>query len=229
MFFFTASQLAVLQTGVSGLSGTINFSENLSSGFGALASLSTAMASAEQQLHQLQQKQLQLIKLQQQKQKLVQKLAETSKSSASHSLAHYTPYASELFPPTPKNTPFFMTPPVTPPNESYHVFVGGAPTTDMPTLADKPPVGPNKLNVTGGVAGKKDKANVGTAGQTQVKPVLLWPHSHNLFQPPPPQALVIERMHSGLLIYILHLLCLFACYIDEVFFKLYFRSSLIFL
>jgi baculoviral IAP repeat-containing protein 6 len=198
-----ASQLAVLQTGSSGLSGTINFGENLSSGFGALASLSTAMASAEQQLQQLQQKQMQLYKLQQQKQKLVQKLAETSKSvGAASSMAHYAPYASELFPPTPKNTPFFMTPPVTPPNESYHVFVGGAPTSDGPptsaTVAEKPPVAPTKLSVGGGAGNKKEKMNPGTTSTSNAKPVLLWPHSHNLFQPPPPQALVIERMHSGL-------------------------------
>jgi len=96
------------------------------------------MASAEHQLQQLQQKQLQLIKLQQQKQKLEQKLAETSKggmtvtggagvgvSALATGSSHYTPYASELFPPTPKNTPFFMTPTVTPPNEIYHMHMGG--------------------------------------------------------------------------------------------------------
>lgn len=206
-----ASQLAVLQTGSSGLSGTINFGESLSSGFGALASLSTAMASAEQQLQQLQQKQMQLYKLQQQKQKLVQKLAETSKSvSAASSMAHYAPYGSELFPPTPKNTPFFMTPPVTPPNESYHVFVGGAPTSDgLPTsatVAEKPPVAPTKLSVGSGIGNKKDKMNPGSSA-SNAKPVLLWPHSHNLFQPPPPQALVIERMHSGLHVWLIETFC----------------------
>jgi len=150
------------------------------------------MASAEQQLQQLQQKQLQLIKLQQQKQTLEQKLAETSKShSAASSLSHYVPYTSELFPPTPKNTPFFMTPPVTPPNESYHVFVSGAAVDTMAgtsVVTEKPPIGPGKT---------KDKIVTTSAAASQSKPVLMWTHTHNLFHPPPAQALVIDRMHSG--------------------------------
>lgn len=97
--------------------GTVNFGESLSSAAGAaLASLQKATAAAEHQLTMLQQKQLQLSKLQQQKHNLEQKLAETSKNST---LPTFQPYNSELFPPTPKNTPFFMTPPLTPPNESY--------------------------------------------------------------------------------------------------------------
>lgn len=178
--------------GSSGLSGTVNFGENVPSNVGAMTSLSTAMASAEQQLQQLQQKQLQLIKLQQQKQTLEQKLAETSKShSAASSLSHYVPYTSELFPPTPKNTPFFMTPPVTPPNESYHVFVSGAAVDTMAgtsVVTEKPPIGPGKT---------KDKIVTTSAAASQSKPVLMWTHTHNLFHPPPAQALVIDRMHSG--------------------------------
>jgi len=178
--------------GSSGLSGTVNFGENVPSNVGAMTSLSTAMASAEQQLQQLQQKQLQLIKLQQQKQTLEQKLAETSKShSAASSLSHYVPYTSELFPPTPKNTPFFMTPPVTPPNESYHVFVSGAAVDTMAgtsVVTEKPPIGPGKT---------KDKIVTTSATASQSKPVLMWTHTHNLFHPPPAQALVIDRMHSG--------------------------------
>ena len=180
--------------GSSGLSGTVNFGENVPSNVGAMTSLSTAMASAEQQLQQLQQKQLQLIKLQQQKQTLEQKLAETSKShSASSSLSHYVPYASELFPPTPKNTPFFMTPPVTPPNESYHMFVSGAPVDTVAgtsVVMEKPPIGPGKT-------GPKEKVVNASAAVSQSKPVLMWTHTHNLFHPPPAQALVIDRMHSG--------------------------------
>jgi len=178
--------------GSSGLSGTVNFGENVPSNVGAMTSLSTAMASAEQQLQQLQQKQLQLIKLQQQKQTLEQKLAETSKShSAASSLSHYVPYTSELFPPTPKNTPFFMTPPVTPPNESYHVFVSSAAVDTMAgtsVVTEKPPIGPGKT---------KDKIVTTSAAASQSKPVLMWTHTHNLFHPPPAQALVIDRMHSG--------------------------------
>lgn len=180
--------------GSSGLSGTVNFGENVPSNVGAMTSLSTAMASAEQQLQQLQQKQLQLIKLQQQKQKLEQKLAETTKShGAASALSHYVPYTSELFPPTPKNTPFFMTPPVTPPNESYHVFVSGASVdtaAGTSVVTEKPPIGPGKT-------GLKDKIVNASAAVGQSKPVLMWSHTHNLFHPPPAQALVIDRMHSG--------------------------------
>ena len=117
-------------SGMSGLSGTINFGDNHSTATGAaLVSLSTAMASTEHQfhqLHQLQHKQLQHFKLQQQKHKLEQKLAETSKNpSVPSGGSFFNAYSSELFPPTPKNTPFFMTPPVTPPNESYHnIYIG---------------------------------------------------------------------------------------------------------
>ncbi len=62
----------------SALSGTINFGEVLptSSAGTAMASLSSAMQSAEHQLMLLQQKQQQLLKLQQQKHKLEQQLAD---------------------------------------------------------------------------------------------------------------------------------------------------------
>lgn len=196
--------------GSSGLSGTVNFGENVSSNVGAMTSLSTAMASAEQQLQQLQQKQLQLMKLQQQKQKLEQKLAETSKThSAASSLSHYVPYTSELFPPTPKNTPFFMTPPVTPPNESYHVFVSGPPP-DPAVVTEKPPSGPGKTS-------PKDKAVDTSAAMGPSKPVLMWPHAHNLFHPPPAQALVIDRMHSGQFGLCVWTMCLFVIITSTIF------------
>ena len=131
---FSAGNVTSASLPTSGLSGTINFAEGLSSATAAgaaLASLSTAMASAEQQLQMLQQKQQQLMKLQQQKQKLEQKLAESSSKIVSTGSAASTQpssgfssyssspymYSSELLPPTPKTTPLFMTPPVTPPDE----------------------------------------------------------------------------------------------------------------
>ena len=128
----------------SGLSGTINFGDGLSSATAAgaaLASLSTAMASAEQQLQMLQAKQQQLLKLQQKK--LEQKLAESSKA-ASASVAPYS-YNMELMPPTPKTTPLFMTPPVTPPNESLQQLAYMAPDVD-PVLG-KPPTGKTATKV----------------------------------------------------------------------------------
>ena len=52
-----------------------------------------------------------------QKQKLEQKLQETSASATANSMPSNHLYG-EFLPATPKNTPFFMTPPLTPPNES---------------------------------------------------------------------------------------------------------------
>ena len=130
-FVLSSANLVVGNNNMSSLSGTINFGETLSTATAAgaaLASLSTAMASAEQQLHLLQQKQQQLFKLQ-------QKLAATTKSISNSASAHSTPpsgassyahYNSTEFlpPPTPKTTPLFMTPPVTPPNESFYQVFG---------------------------------------------------------------------------------------------------------
>ena len=124
-------------SGVSGLSGTINFGADtaLAASGNPLTSLSAA---TEHQLSLLNQKHLQLLKLQQQKQKLEQTLAETSNKGASS--VYNNP---ELFPPTPKNTPFFMTPPVTPPNESYHnIYIGGIGPADP----GKPPTNKDKVS-----------------------------------------------------------------------------------
>ena len=99
----------------------------------ALQSLSHAMASAEQQLQVLQEKQQQLLKLQQQKAKLEAKLHQTTAAAAAaasaasavgpgHNSVPSNPVAapgffihpSDVIPPTPKTTPLFMTPPLTP-------------------------------------------------------------------------------------------------------------------
>jgi len=100
--------------------------------------MTSLSAATEHQLSILNQKHLQLLKLQQQKQKLEQKLAETSNKGVS------TVYNNpELFPLTPKNTPFFMTPPVTPPNESYHnIYIGGLGPADP----GKPPTNKDKVS-----------------------------------------------------------------------------------
>ena len=162
MCFYGNETLRSLYAAGSGISvvgqptGTINFGDSVPTTAGAaLASLSTAMASAEHQLHMLQQKQVQLLKLQQQKHKLEQKLAETSKSTSSvptgtgsvsvgtanmgGATSNFVPYSSELLPPTPKNTPFFMTPPVTPPNESYAQYYQNS--AAMQIDLGKPPAG----------------------------------------------------------------------------------------
>lgn len=109
----------------------------------ALSSLSSAMSLAESNLSMMQNmaaassasdgkmtysqsKQLQLLKLLKQQQKLEQKLAaaESAKGVTGPPLVYYGG-GGELMPPTPKNTPFFMTPPVTPPNETYqNIYIG---------------------------------------------------------------------------------------------------------
>lgn len=70
-----------------------------------------------------------------------------SAQSASPS-SSYTPYSCEyLPPPTPKTTPLFMTPPVTPPNESLlQVFSQGELDPGKPPLSKKSAVIVNKLN-----------------------------------------------------------------------------------
>ncbi|CAH1791767.1 unnamed protein product [Owenia fusiformis] len=178
-------------SGTSGLSGTINFAEglpNVSQAGAALMSLSTAMASAEQQLSQLQQKQQQLIKLQYQKQKLEQKLAETKAGGPSTSQPYS--YSTDLMPPTPKNTPFFMTPPVTPPNEAWTSGLG---TYSTETDIGKPPSGPSSSQGSG-KATPKSSVSKSESGQLCNVPL---PNTQQLLQPPPAQVLVIERMHSG--------------------------------
>ena len=109
-----------------GASGTGNFGDSLSSAAGAaLASLQKSLVVAEEQLMH---KNLQLAKLQHQKIKLEQKLGA---DSTSNSIPELIP------PPTPKNTPFFITPPLTPPNESLINNENADP--------GKPPKAPNKV------------------------------------------------------------------------------------
>ncbi|XP_078714316.1 dual E2 ubiquitin-conjugating enzyme/E3 ubiquitin-protein ligase BIRC6 isoform X2 [Lampetra fluviatilis] len=205
----------------------------------ALHSLSTAMATAEHQLHALQEKQHQLLKLQQQKVKLEAKLHQTTAaaaaaasaagasvtagpsaaplmSSAAAAVAHhpgYYPYSSELFPPTPKTTPLFMTPPLTPPNEPVHVPVTSAPTVNGDLSHFFPPPAFSELNpVTVALhTSKSSKSKSSSAGKSSAaSPCSSGPTSlaggglaqaltqaSQLLQPPTYQSMVIERMHSG--------------------------------
>ncbi|XP_060789217.1 baculoviral IAP repeat-containing protein 6 isoform X8 [Neoarius graeffei] len=126
---FTVSTFGVTPS-VAGLSGNTvgEASTALSSAAQvALQSLSHAMVSAEQQLQVLQEKQQQLLKLQQQKAKLEAKLHQTSTVvvqphgsvvSNSSGAPGFFIHPSDVIPPTPKTTPLFMTPPLTPPNEA---------------------------------------------------------------------------------------------------------------
>ncbi|XP_066281905.1 baculoviral IAP repeat-containing protein 6-like isoform X5 [Branchiostoma lanceolatum] len=205
-------------TGTTAIAGEGNSSVQ-SAAEAALASLQNAMASAEQQLSALQQKQQHLIKLQQQKQKLEQKLQESKMEANMGNNINPAPmfsYTTEtVFPPTPKSTPLFMTPPLTPPNESqsggqkaisgFGTFLSSFP------LPEKPPSYAQVLQQQG----NKKYHHI-----TLMKnPTLAWQGAeptppppppegrpvhavsthlyYHLLQPPVPQVLTIERMHSG--------------------------------
>ncbi|CAB1343562.1 unnamed protein product, partial [Coregonus sp. 'balchen'] len=151
----------------------------------ALQSLSHAMVSAEQQLQVLQEKQQQLLKLQQQKAKLEAKLHQTTSAAAAsgvgpihNSVPSSTPgffiHPSEVIPPTPKTTPLFMTPPLTPPNEAVSAAISVELAQLFPGSMMDPP--PNPMG--SGLA-------------------LALSQASHFLQPPPQQSIIIERMHSG--------------------------------
>uniref|UniRef100_A0AAV2JLI0 Dual E2 ubiquitin-conjugating enzyme/E3 ubiquitin-protein ligase BIRC6 n=1 Tax=Knipowitschia caucasica TaxID=637954 RepID=A0AAV2JLI0_KNICA len=170
----------------------------------ALQSLSHAMVSAEQQLQVLQEKQQQLLKLQQQvcKAKLEAKLHQTSSAAAAAASSHlhnsvpsnsstapgFFIHPSDVIPPTPKTTPLFMTPPLTPPNEAVsaafsaelaHLFPG--------SMTEASPV--NLATHKGAHRSKQGAMGSGLA--------LAISQASHFLQPPPHQSIIIERMHSG--------------------------------
>ncbi|XP_038074812.1 baculoviral IAP repeat-containing protein 6-like [Patiria miniata] len=159
------------------------------------SSLSATMASAEQQLQLLQHKTQTLIKLNQQKQKLEQKLQETSASSTANSMPSNHMYG-EFLPATPKNTPFFMTPPLTPPNESMGFLSvppppGGWDYGDMFGYGVFPGLEKGKGTPEKGKT-KGDGSKLGPDVMPS-NPLLV----RNLLNPPPSHVLIVDRMHSG--------------------------------
>ncbi|XP_044308535.1 baculoviral IAP repeat-containing protein 6 isoform X5 [Varanus komodoensis] len=171
----------------------------------ALQSLSHAMASAEQQLQVLQEKQQQLLKLQQQKAKLEAKLHQTTAAAAaaasavgpvhnsvpSNSVAApgFFIHPSDVIPPTPKTTPLFMTPPLTPPNEAVSAVINAELAQLFPgSVIDPPPVNLSAHNKN---ANKSRTNPLGTGL------ALALSHASHFLQPPPHQSIIIERMHSG--------------------------------
>ncbi|XP_018118497.1 baculoviral IAP repeat-containing protein 6 isoform X2 [Xenopus laevis] len=170
----------------------------------ALQSLSHAMASAEQQLQVLQEKQQQLLKLQQQA-KLEAKLHQTTAAAAAaasavgpvHNSVPSNPVAapgffihpSDVIPPTPKTTPLFMTPPLTPPNEAVSAVINAELAQLFPgTVIDSPPA----ILPTHNKNTNKSRANQLGSGLA-----LAISHASHFLQPPPHQSIIIERMHSG--------------------------------
>eukprot|EP00076_Gallus_gallus_P018955 XP_015139247.1 baculoviral IAP repeat-containing protein 6 isoform X4 [Gallus gallus] len=171
----------------------------------ALQSLSHAMASAEQQLQVLQEKQQQLLKLQQQKAKLEAKLHQTTAAAAAaasavgpvHNSVPSNPVAapgffihpSDVIPPTPKTTPLFMTPPLTPPNEAVSAVI----SAELAQLFPGSVIDPPTVNLA---------AHNKNASKSRTNPLgsglaLAISHASHFLQPPPHQSIIIERMHSG--------------------------------
>uniref|UniRef100_A0A8P4KP11 Baculoviral IAP repeat containing 6 n=1 Tax=Dicentrarchus labrax TaxID=13489 RepID=A0A8P4KP11_DICLA len=166
----------------------------------ALQSLSHAMVSAEQQLQVLQEKQQQLLKLQQQKAKLEAKLHQTTSAAAAasgvgpiHNSVPSNPssapgffiHPSDVIPPTPKTTPLFMTPPLTPPNEA----VSAAFSAELAHLFPGSMMDPGPVNLAAHKNTQKSPMGSGLA--------LAISQASHFLQPPPHQSIIIERMHSG--------------------------------
>uniref|UniRef100_A0A3P9CRY8 Dual E2 ubiquitin-conjugating enzyme/E3 ubiquitin-protein ligase BIRC6 n=1 Tax=Maylandia zebra TaxID=106582 RepID=A0A3P9CRY8_9CICH len=167
----------------------------------ALQSLSHAMVSAEQQLQVLQEKQQQLLKLQQQKAKLEAKLHQTTSAAAaaasgvgpihnsvpsnSSSAPGFFIHPSDVIPPTPKTTPLFMTPPLTPPNE----VVSAAFSAELAHLFPGSMMDPGPVNLAAHKNTQKSPMGSGLA--------LAISQASHFLQPPPHQSIIIERMHSG--------------------------------
>ncbi|XP_055083393.1 baculoviral IAP repeat-containing protein 6 isoform X2 [Periophthalmus magnuspinnatus] len=168
----------------------------------ALQSLSHAMVSAEQQLQVLQEKQQQLLKLQQQKAKLEAKLHQTTSAAAAAASGHlhnsvpsnsstapgFFIHPSDVIPPTPKTTPLFMTPPLTPPNEA----VSAAFSAELAHLFPGSMMDPSPVNLA--THKNAHKAKQGAMGSGLA---LAISQASHFLQPPPHQSIIIERMHSG--------------------------------
>ncbi|KAK5907970.1 hypothetical protein CgunFtcFv8_016068 [Champsocephalus gunnari] len=170
----------------------------------ALQSLSHAMVSAEQQLQVLQEKQQQLLKLQQQKAKLEAKLHQTTSAAASasgvgtiHNSVPSNPssapgffiHPSDVIPPTPKTTPLFMTPPLTPPNEA----VSAAFSAELAHLFPGSMMDPGPINL----AAHKNTQKAKPQSPMGSGLALAISQASHFLQPPPHQSIIIERMHSG--------------------------------
>ncbi|KAM4590981.1 dual E2 ubiquitin-conjugating enzyme/E3 ubiquitin-protein ligase BIRC6 [Odontesthes bonariensis] len=170
----------------------------------ALQSLSHAMVSAEQQLQVLQEKQQQLLKLQQQKAKLEAKLHQTTSAAAAvasgvgpiHNSVPSNPssapgffiHPSDVIPPTPKTTPLFMTPPLTPPNEA----VSAAFSAELAHLFPGSMMDPGPVNLAAHKNTQRAKSSPMGSGLA-----LAISQASHFLQPPPHQSIIIERMHSA--------------------------------
>uniref|UniRef100_A0A670XUG6 Dual E2 ubiquitin-conjugating enzyme/E3 ubiquitin-protein ligase BIRC6 n=1 Tax=Pseudonaja textilis TaxID=8673 RepID=A0A670XUG6_PSETE len=98
-------------------------------------------------------------------------------------------HPSDVIPPTPKTTPLFMTPPLTPPNEAVSAVINAELAQLFPgSVIDPPPV---NLSVHNKNAHKSKTNPLGTGLALAIS------HASHFLQPPPHQSIIIERMHSG--------------------------------
>ncbi|KAI9525107.1 Baculoviral IAP repeat-containing protein 6 [Dissostichus eleginoides] len=184
----------------------------------ALQSLSHAMVSAEQQLQVLQEKQQQLLKLQQQWKCAISNPSVSvlrtegqagGQAASDHlcsrlclrrgdhpQLCAFQPllcpgffiHPSDVIPPTPKTTPLFMTPPLTPPNEA----VSAAFSAELAHLFPGSMMDPGPVNLAAHKNTQKAKPSPMGSGLA-----LAISQASHFLQPPPHQSIIIERMHSG--------------------------------
>ncbi|KAK1333168.1 hypothetical protein QTO34_006705 [Cnephaeus nilssonii] len=98
-------------------------------------------------------------------------------------------HPSDVIPPTPKTTPLFMTPPLTPPNEAVSVVINAELAQLFPGSVIDPPA----VNLA---------AHNKNSNKSRVNPLgsglaIAISHASHFLQPPPHQSIIIERMHSG--------------------------------
>ncbi|XP_050827968.1 baculoviral IAP repeat-containing protein 6 isoform X5 [Serinus canaria] len=98
-------------------------------------------------------------------------------------------HPSDVIPPTPKTTPLFMTPPLTPPNEAVSAVINAELAQLFPGSVIDPPT----VNLA---------AHNKNTSKSRMNPLgsglaLAISHASHFLQPPPHQSIIIERMHSG--------------------------------
>ncbi|XP_064270880.1 baculoviral IAP repeat-containing protein 6 isoform X5 [Passer domesticus] len=98
-------------------------------------------------------------------------------------------HPSDVIPPTPKTTPLFMTPPLTPPNEAVSAVINAELAQLFPgSVIDPPTVNLAAHNKN---TSKSRTAPLGSGLALAIS------HASHFLQPPPHQSIIIERMHSG--------------------------------
>ncbi|XP_061767077.1 baculoviral IAP repeat-containing protein 6 isoform X1 [Nerophis ophidion] len=97
-------------------------------------------------------------------------------------------HPSDVIPPTPKTTPLFMTPPLTPPNEA----VSAAFSAELAHLFPGSMMDPGPVNLAAHKNSQKAKPSPMGSGLA-----LAISQASHFLQPPPHQSIIIERMHSG--------------------------------